>query len=371
MSLKSPDFVIVGGGTVGAAIAWGLSRKGQSVALLDEGDVAHRAARGNFGNIWVQGKGGGNAAYADLTRNAANGWHEYAQDLQAQTQIDLHFRRPGAFYLCYTPEELEKRAAVMKTIDDAASVASAYEVVDGAELRRRVPSVGPQIAGATFSPDDGTANPLHLLRALILAFQNGGGTYRPHHRLESFAADGDGYRLETTQGAISCSRVVLAAGLANKELAAQAEINAPVRPVRGQVLVTEKMQPFLDYGTNFIRQTVEGGCIIGESSEEAGYDDGTTLPVLRETARRAALAFPVLKHARIVRSWGALRIMTPDGTPVYQQSSRHPGVFAVSVHSGVTLAPFHSSGLVDKLIEGSFGDDLAPFSSRRFDVQAA
>lgn len=369
--MKSPDFVVVGGGTVGAAIAWGLSRKGQSVVLLDEGDVAHRAARGNFGNVWVQGKGGGSAAYADLTRNAANDWHDYAQELQAQTQIDLHFRRPGAFYLCYTPAELAKRAAAMQAIDKAASVASAYEVIDGVELRKRVPSIGPQIAGATYSPDDGTANPLLLLRALIFAMQKNGGIYRPHHRLLSFSPDGDGYRLDTTQGNISCSQIVLAAGLANKELAAKADINAPVRPVRGQILITEKLKPFLDYGTNFIRQTLEGGCIIGESSEEAGYDDGTTLPVLRQTARRAALAFPVLQHARIMRSWGALRIMTPDGIPVYQESSHYRGVFAVSVHSGVTLAPFHSSALVDKLISGSLGSDLTPFSSRRFDVQTA
>lgn len=371
MNPKSPDFVVVGGGTVGAAIAWGLSRKGQSVVLIDEGDVAHRAARGNFGNIWVQGKGANCAPYADLTRNAANDWHDYAQELQQETQIDLHFRRPGAFYLCYSQAELEKRAAIMQAIDSAATVASAHEVMDGAQLRQHIPAIGPQIEGATFSPDDGAANPLHLLRALILAMQKRGGIYRPDHRLLSFRPDGAGYNLETSQGSLSCARLVLAAGLANKELAAMADINAPVRPVRGQVLITEKLQPFLEYGTNFIRQTVEGGCIIGESSEEAGYDDGTTLPVLRETARRAALAFPVLKNARIVRSWGALRIMTPDGVPVYQASPRYQGVFAVSVHSGVTLAPFHSHALVDKLIDGHFGSELAPFSSRRFDVQAA
>ena len=53
----SSDFVVVGGGLVGAAIAYGLAKAGEQVLLLDEGDIAFRAARGNFGNVWVQGKG--------------------------------------------------------------------------------------------------------------------------------------------------------------------------------------------------------------------------------------------------------------------------------------------------------------------------
>ena len=53
------DFAVIGGGLVGAAIAWGLARRGRSVAMLDEGDIAFRASRGNFALIWVQSKGGG------------------------------------------------------------------------------------------------------------------------------------------------------------------------------------------------------------------------------------------------------------------------------------------------------------------------
>ena len=51
------DVAVIGGGLVGAAIAFGLRSLGARLAVVDEGDVAHRAARGNFGLIWVQGKG--------------------------------------------------------------------------------------------------------------------------------------------------------------------------------------------------------------------------------------------------------------------------------------------------------------------------
>ncbi len=48
---------VIGGGLVGMAVAFGLRRRGRDFTLFDEGDHAFRAARGNFGLIWVQGKG--------------------------------------------------------------------------------------------------------------------------------------------------------------------------------------------------------------------------------------------------------------------------------------------------------------------------
>jgi glycine/D-amino acid oxidase-like deaminating enzyme len=52
-----PDVLVIGGGLVGACIAWGLARRGLRVTVLDEGDIAFRAARANFGHVWVHGKG--------------------------------------------------------------------------------------------------------------------------------------------------------------------------------------------------------------------------------------------------------------------------------------------------------------------------
>ena len=70
---ESFEVAVVGGGLVGAAIAFGLRSLGPALAVLDEGDVAHRAARGNFGLIWVQGKGARLPAYATWTQRAIAG----------------------------------------------------------------------------------------------------------------------------------------------------------------------------------------------------------------------------------------------------------------------------------------------------------
>jgi len=66
------DVAVVGGGLVGAATSWGLAREGLRVALLDEGDRAVRASRGNFALVWVQSKGLGLAAYAGWTIRSSN-----------------------------------------------------------------------------------------------------------------------------------------------------------------------------------------------------------------------------------------------------------------------------------------------------------
>ena len=64
MAASDYDVAVVGGGLVGVATAWGLAREGCRVVVLDEGDRAVRASRGNFALVWVQSKGLGLPEYA-------------------------------------------------------------------------------------------------------------------------------------------------------------------------------------------------------------------------------------------------------------------------------------------------------------------
>ncbi len=70
--MREFDAIVIGGGLVGAAIAYGLVRAGLKPALIDEGDVAFRASRGNFGLVWVQSKGLGAPHYQRWTRASAD-----------------------------------------------------------------------------------------------------------------------------------------------------------------------------------------------------------------------------------------------------------------------------------------------------------
>ncbi len=73
------DFLVVGGGLMGSAVASSLAMKNKQVIMLDEGDLAFRASRSNFGLIWVQGKGVGMPDYVSWTLQASMRWKKRLQ----------------------------------------------------------------------------------------------------------------------------------------------------------------------------------------------------------------------------------------------------------------------------------------------------
>ncbi len=107
---------------------------------------------------------------------------------------------------------------------------------------------------------------------------------------------------------------------------------------------------------------------IGVSKEDVGLDDGTTLVQLAHLAHCASRYFPILANVNVVRTWGALRVMTPDGFPIYQESRDCPGAFVVTCHSGITLASMHAGPLVSWMRGGAEPSHIQTFKSERFDV---
>src|SRR5205085_7335119 len=187
------------------------------------------------------------------------------------------------------------------------------------------------------------ANPLNLLHALHKAFVENGGRYIPNTTLGDAKPAPRDFRIAIGDDEIGAPKVVLAAGLGNAALAPLFGLSAPVEPQRGQILVTERAQRVLPMPTATIRQTVEGGIMLGDSQEDDGFDTGQKPAVMRTIARRAVLSLPWLRDLQIVRAWAALRVMPPDGLPIYDQSERFPGAFTANCHSRVTLAAAHGS----------------------------
>jgi glycine/D-amino acid oxidase-like deaminating enzyme len=245
-----------------------------------------------------------------------------------------------------------------------------YEMLSRVDMARLVPGLGPTVVGGCYTRYDGDANPLALMRALNGAMQACGARYVPNARATIARVAPNSFVVAAGGELYSAPKVVLAAGVGNKALAATVGMNVDVRPQRGQIIVTERIRKVFAMPTWLIRQTPEGGMLIGDSREEVGFNEGTTAHVLQDIARRATLAFPFLAALRIVRAWGALRVMSPDGLPIYEQSSAFPGAFAVTCHSGVTLAAAHAYTLAPQIANGTLVG-LERFSAKRFDVQVA
>lgn len=367
----SYDTIVVGGGLVGAAIARGLCKLGEKVLVLDEGDVAFRASRGNFGLVWVQSKGDGMPEYARWSRHSADVWPEFSQDLLEETGIDTAYHKAGGAHLCLSEEAWQRQSALIKRMHNVHGAAEYGAVmIERKELDTMLPGLGPDVVGASWSPHDGHASPLYLLRALHDSIARSGGEYRAEARVEDIAKEGSGYRVSTRAGSFSGAKVVLAAGLGNRSLGPLVGLEVPVFPQKGQILVTERTEMKFSMPTLFVRQTDEGSFLLGDSHEDAGFDLTSRPGIMADIATRAIRSFPFLKNLRLIRSWAALRVMSPDGFPIYQQSESHPGVFSVNCHSGVTLAGAHARTLAPMIARGRLDEPMSAFSRKRLHVQA-
>ncbi len=364
--------IVVGGGIVGLSLAYGLLERGQKVIVLDGADDDFRASRGNFGLIWVQGKGFNCPSYANWSRQAATLWPGYANDLQKQTGIDLALSQKGGVSYFTNDDKLAEQANKLEGLRDTLGCDYPFDVLDHAALKKLVPEIGPKVIGGIYSPMDGHVNPLFLLRALSKAVRQMGGDVRTDARVVDIkAADHDFTAILADGERITGDALVLAAGLGALELGAKLGFKTLIRPQQGQILITEKLPPFLHYASATLRQVNEGGVQIGASEAEIGHDDSEDIATIAQLARHAVDVFPHLAGVKLVRSWAALRIMSPDGLPIYEHSPSYLGASFVTCHSGITLSSVHARLLPDWVAKKEIGVDLAPFSERRFDVSTA
>ena len=367
------DVVVIGAGLVGGAIAYGLARAGQRVVVLDEEDATCRASRGNFGLVWVQGKGVGRPEYALWSRSSSERWLALAEALVEDCGLAPCYTRPGGVVPALSDDELSDLESVLAGLRRAAGDAGyEYEVLNAARIRALLPACGSEVIGGAYSPYDGHANPLKLMRGLHASLAALGADYRTGARARDIRPlAGGGFEVCAGGETIAAGKVVIAAGHGSKALGAMVGLGVPVHPEHGQILVTERTGPLLDHPTPGLRQTDEGSLLLGASREDRGFDTSVLARTSRDIAHRATRAFPCIAALRVVRTWGALRVMTPDGFPIYDQSKTCPGAFVFTCHSGVTLAANHALEVSRWVIEGRIPEEMSCFAADRCNVPQA
>jgi len=384
------DVVVVGAGMLGSAVAYGIARRGHSVALLDGGGNAQNASVGNFGLVWFTscfGKGGGGQGpstaagtggraggpYAKWGLEACTEFPEFARSLAEQSGLDTLFRKTGGMVLCHGEDELKKRAETVSAL--ARDVGGGWRdvvMLDRQETQAMFPDLrlGEAIAGSSFCPHDGYLNPLFLLKALQIAMQKAAGRYCPQSPACSIRPVGNHFEVQTPRERFSTAKVVLATGLATTSLAAQFDMQVPVHAEKGILLVTERAERRLSMPLSGLQQSPDGTFIFGVSNEERGIDNEVSLAVMKRIAAKAIERFPELASLRVVRTWAGLRVITPDVYPIFEESKSYPGVYALTAHCGVTLAPVNAKHLSSWIVDGRQpeGYDFDCFSAGRFHV---
>ena len=368
---KKVDVVVIGGGVIGISLAYGLLKQNATVFLLDKDDPQLTASRGNFGLVWVQSKGQGMPEYVEWCIEAADKWPQFSEILETETGIQLEYSKKGGLEILLGEDEYIARVNFIEEMrKESRSGTYDCEMLKTTECQEMLPEIklGEEVSGGSFCPHDGYVNPLNLVKALHKGFQLSGGNYYSGQSVKKIEFIGPDYRIHTQDNCYIAGKLVIASGLVTKTLGQMVDIDVPVGPERGQVLVTERTKKVLPFPTGKIRQNFDGSFMLGASNEDVGYNLDTTTKVMNSIAHRAIRVFPYLKNLQLIRSWSALRVLTPDRHPVYVESETCPGAFAVTSHSGVSLASVHSSVLGEWILEGRHQAKFEVFHPRRFDV---
>ena len=367
--METPDAVIIGGGIIGCASAHYLAARGIRSVILERRGLATEASGASAGMVGASvGIPGKTLAHT-------------------QKSLELLARDAEEFG---RPVELVREGRVVLAADEAewAEVQefAAARQREGMEthllgpddLRRLEPGLGPGFVGAAFVPGDGHVNPFLLTHAYAGAAQKHGAEIRLGVEAISLEVSRDRVTgVLTPAGRIASPRVVVAAGAWSRALLAPLDIALPVRPGRGQMLVTEALPPLtprvLRTPETGIRQDIRGHVLIGSAVEDVGYNHEVTLPTLGRFAHLAIALLPVLKDARIIRTWAGLRPMTPDGLAIIDAAPGVEGVFLATGHSrtGVTYGPVTAWLLAQLVADGETQLPLAPFRLGRFTAAEA
>lgn len=361
----STEFAVIGGGVIGASLAWGLARAGVSVAMIDGQDADYRASAGNFGLVWIQGKGAALPAYAALSHVSGRLWAGYAELVRETTGISPDFIQKGGFTLFASGDEqqaFEKKLANISYRDSAMTPV----IMDRTALKSALPMIGDSVFSGCFGPVDGCLDPLALLRGLNGALAKADVRVLRGTPVSKVVRVRDGFSIIHARGELRSRKVIIAAGLGTKALAAQLGMDMPIRPQRGQVIVTDRADIELPYPTSSVRQTPDRTIMIGSTQDEVGYDKAIEVKSISGRAASAIRQFPFVGELNAVRSWGCLRIMTPDGGPVYQESQDAPGAYAIVAHSGVTMSSYHTLVVAPALAQGNLPAELSDLSLERY-----
>ena len=110
------DFVVIGGGIVGLSVAHGLLCRGQSVICLDGSDVDFRASRGNFGLVWVQGKGLQAPHYAAWSQKAVREYPDFVAGLRDDTGVEVSLQQNGGYEYFSDSDAMAERLQQFKVL---------------------------------------------------------------------------------------------------------------------------------------------------------------------------------------------------------------------------------------------------------------
>ena len=412
---NQPTISVIGAGMVGTCCALHLQNEGFEVTLLDRGGPGEEASSGNLGGFGVASCPP--AAMPGLIRKvpgmlldagaplrirwryapralpwfvrfAANTRRERVEANAAARQSLLDRAHEGIDPLVAEAGagRLMSRTGLMFTFESEEAFRGAtyafelrrrngvrMDLLDGNEARQVQPHLSKNVVRAFRVADfSHTVDPLRLVQALAELFRRRGGVLRTG-TVRGFEVDGTGVRairIDDTRHAVD--RVVVAAGVWSRPLAAMLGSRVPLEAERGYHAMFNGTDVTMNGGIISVDRHLAvtpmlDGIRAGGVAEFAGTDAPADFSIARRVRRHAQALFPGLGNEGVTE-WMGPRPSHPDSKPVIGRSPRHDNAWFAFGHDHLGLTMGGITGkLVSELVAGKTPSvDLTPFRPNRF-----
>jgi sarcosine oxidase subunit beta len=352
------ETIIIGGGVIGSSIAYHLSeRTKEGILVLDQKFPLSGTSGSTQAWVWVHNKTP--SWYAELNMYSAELYPYLAKKIG-----DVEYKRTGGLSPFFNEADREKYQQLSEAYKE---IGIHFKVLSREEALEKEPTLNPDVAGATYSTIDGNVNPLRLVDMYIRAAKKNGVQYATYNKVTEIQKLTGKFIVVSQKGTFVCKNLVLTGGIWSREIGKLVDINIPVNQLRGQILVTEPLKPFLNYTFSALRQAVNGEVLIGYSMEEEGFNRATTLDVIQETANMAVHYIPQLRKAKVVRAFSGIRAMPEDGFPILGNIPGIENLFVAATHSGITLSPLIGTLMTELILDGETSIPIDRYSISRFD----
>ncbi|WP_332666797.1 glycine oxidase ThiO [Aeromicrobium sp.] len=370
---ETSDVIVLGGGVIGAAVAWRSAQRGLRVTLVDpQTDAgAWRAAAGMLAPL-------SELHYCEtgllrLSLESLERFPGFVSELTELTGVATGFRRCGTVTVGWDGADLAGLRDVQAFAQQLGLDAS---MVTGRELRSLEPALATGLPGGLLAENDHQVDP-RLLHQALLAAGALEGVVQVRGTAEVVARGGRAAGVRLSDGTqLGAGTVVAAMGAWTGGVGGVPRDLLPaVRPVKGQTLrlrlpgaprLSRVVRGVVRGSAVYLVPRADGRLVVGASSEEAGYDASIRAGAVYESLRDAQTLLPELGEAVLEEVAVGFRPGTPDNLPIVGPSGLD-GLLLASGHyrNGILLSAITADGVADVLSGGSLPDVLEPCAPGR------
>jgi D-amino-acid dehydrogenase len=372
------DVAVIGGGIVGASVAYRLVRNGARVSVIDRQDVGQATAAG-AGILPPLDHFIGLEAMLPLLREARRFYPELLAALAEDGESETGYAVVGALQVA-TSEADAARLVELRRECEAQRAAGMLHIgelseLEGAAARRYFPLLGGGVVRALHASGAARIDGRRLLSALRRALERRGARWT----VASAEPEIEGGRLvgvRTPAGVWPADAVVIAGGAWSSSSAERAGLSVPVRPQRGQLVHlelagsdTSSWPIVLGFGTNYLLSFAPSRIVAGATREDgSGYAAMNTAGGLHGVLEQALQLAPGLARARLLEARVGLRPVCVDGMPILGASPALPNLYLATGHGGYGLevGPYSGALVADLLLGRETQLDIGPFAPDRF-----